>query len=111
MRASHSKLILWFTSDKATLDVVVPHIVASLAQLEHPQLVVSTRRSLMKRLVELHPQGVSQADHLGKLPLHLACEAGKFWDKGVRAIYDAVDSRGRYALHWACASSKSWEGG
>jgi hypothetical protein len=32
---------------------------------------------------------VSQADHLGKLPLHLACEAGKFWDKGVRAIYDA----------------------
>jgi hypothetical protein len=42
MRASHSKLILWFTLDKATLDVVVPHIVALLAQLEHPQLVVST---------------------------------------------------------------------
>jgi hypothetical protein len=42
MRASHSKLILWFTSDKATLDVVVPHVVALLAQLEHPQLVVST---------------------------------------------------------------------
>jgi hypothetical protein len=37
-----SKLILWFTSDKATLDVVVPHIVILLAQLEHPQLVVST---------------------------------------------------------------------
>jgi hypothetical protein len=42
MRASHSKLILWFTLDKATLDVAVPHIVALLAQLEHPQLVVST---------------------------------------------------------------------
>ena len=69
------------------------------------------RRSLMESLVELHPRGVSQADHLGKLPLHLACEAGKFWDKGVRAIYDAVDLRGRYALHWACTSSKSWEGG
>jgi hypothetical protein len=39
VRASHSKLILWFTLDKA---VVVPHIVAFLAQLEHPQLVVST---------------------------------------------------------------------
>jgi hypothetical protein len=46
MRASHSKfhskLILWFTLDKATLVIVVPDIVASLAQLEHPQLAVST---------------------------------------------------------------------
>jgi hypothetical protein len=42
MRASHSKLILWFTSDKATLDVVAPVIVALLAQLGHLQLVVST---------------------------------------------------------------------
>jgi hypothetical protein len=32
MRASHCKLILWFTLDKATLVVVVPDIVASLAQ-------------------------------------------------------------------------------
>jgi hypothetical protein len=42
MRASHSKLILWFTSDKATLVIVVPDIVALLAQLVQPQLVVST---------------------------------------------------------------------
>jgi hypothetical protein len=42
MRASHSKLILWFTLDKATLVIVVPDIVALLAQLEHPQLVIST---------------------------------------------------------------------
>jgi hypothetical protein len=42
MRASHSKLILWFTLDKATLFVVVPDIVALLAQLVQPQLVVST---------------------------------------------------------------------
>jgi hypothetical protein len=43
MKTSHSKLILWFTSDKATLVVVVPSIVALLAQLEHPQLVVSRK--------------------------------------------------------------------
>jgi hypothetical protein len=42
MRIAHSKLILWFTSDKATLVVVVPDIVALLAQLVQPQLVVST---------------------------------------------------------------------
>jgi hypothetical protein len=42
MRASHSKLVLWYTLDKTTLVVAVPDIVASLAQLEHPQLVVST---------------------------------------------------------------------
>jgi hypothetical protein len=38
MRDSHSKLILWFTSDKATQVIVVPSVVALLAQLEHPQL-------------------------------------------------------------------------
>jgi hypothetical protein len=48
MRASHSKLILWFTSDKDTLEVVVPSIVALLAQLENPQLVVSTELILKK---------------------------------------------------------------
>jgi hypothetical protein len=42
MRAFHSKIILWFTWDKGTLVVVAPAIVALLAQLEHPQLVVST---------------------------------------------------------------------
>jgi hypothetical protein len=42
MKASHSKLVFWFTLDKATLVVVVPDIVALSAQLEHPQLVVST---------------------------------------------------------------------
>jgi uncharacterized membrane protein YccC len=48
MRASISKLILWFTSDKVALVVVVPDIVALLSQLEHPQLVVSTFSILMQ---------------------------------------------------------------
>lgn len=62
------------------------------------------RRSLIERLVELHPRGVSQEDHLGKLPLHLACEAGKKWDKGVRAIYDAFPA----AIGQAERNDRSW---
>ena len=62
------------------------------------------RRSLIERLVELHPRGVSQADHLGKLPLHLACEAGKKWDKGVRAIYDAFPG----AIQQAEENGRRW---
>ena len=62
------------------------------------------RRSLIERLVELHPRGVSQADRLGKLPLHLACEAGKKWDKGVHAIYDAFPG----AIRQAEANTRHW---
>ena len=47
------------------------------------------RRSMLETLVRLHPRGVRQADRIGKLPLHLACESGKMWTKGVGAIYDA----------------------
>ena len=62
------------------------------------------RRSLIERLVELHPRGVSQADHVGKLPLHLACENGKRWDKGVRAIYDAFPG----AIGLREANARGW---
>jgi hypothetical protein len=62
------------------------------------------RRSLIERLVELHPRGVSLPDHLGKLPLHLACEAGKKWDKGVRAIYDAFPG----AIRQAEENQRQW---
>lgn len=47
------------------------------------------RRSMLETLVELHPRGVRQADRMGKLPLHLACESGKMWTKGVGSIYEA----------------------
>lgn len=62
------------------------------------------RRSLIERLVELHPRGVSQVDNLGKLALHLACEEGKNWDKGVRAIYDAFPE----AIGQVEANERGW---
>lgn len=74
------------------------------------------RRSLIERLVELHPRGVAQSDRVGKLPLHLACESGKAWDKGVCAIYEAYPAaickaegnhRRWMALHMAAACPNS----
>mmetsp|Transcript_10878 Transcript_10878/g.15237 ORF Transcript_10878/g.15237 Transcript_10878/m.15237 type:complete len:314 (-) Transcript_10878:106-1047(-) len=71
------------------------------------------RRSLIEELVQLHPQGVTQTDQVGKLPLHLACESGKVWDKGVSAIHNAFpiairnaegNNRRWMALHMASAS-------
>jgi len=68
---------------------------------------------LVIRLVKEHPRGVAQADRDGKLPLHLACESGKSWDRGVSVIYDAYtpaisqpegNKRGWTALHMAAAS-------
>lgn len=73
--------------------------------------------SLIERLVELHPQGLMQADNHGKLPLHLACECGKDWENGgLQVMYekypDAVctpegNSRGWTALHMASASRQN----
>lgn len=69
-----------------------------------------SQESLISKLVHLNPRGVTLVDRQGKLPLHLACEIGKNWDAGVRAIHsafpDAVNQgennpRGWLALHMA----------
>jgi ankyrin repeat protein len=70
------------------------------------------RRSMLETLVEMHPRGARQADRTGKLPLHLACESGKLWSKGIGAIYDAYpdairetcNNKGWVALQIAAAS-------
>ena len=73
------------------------------------------RESLIGKLVELNPRGVTQADSCGKLPLHLACETAKTWDGGVRVIYDSnqaaiglpeQNGRGWTALQLAAATRK-----
>jgi hypothetical protein len=61
-------------------------------------------RSLIEHLVQVHPRGVALADSLGRLPLHLACEAAKTWDNGVRAIYDAFPD----AIRQAEENERSW---
>jgi len=73
------------------------------------------QRSLIERLVEHNPRGVSQADGHGKMALHLACELGKEWvDDGIEVIYNAFtqavrlredNERHWMALHMASASS------
>lgn len=50
------------------------------------------RRSLLETLVRLHPRGAMMTDRTGKLPLHIACDSGKLWDKGVSAIYEAYEA-------------------
>merc|ERR1712071_314623 len=48
-----------------------------------------SKQTLIESLINSNKRAVQQFDSLGKLPLHLACEAGKTWDSGVRSIYDA----------------------
>ncbi|CAB9496930.1 expressed unknown protein [Seminavis robusta] len=72
-------------------------------------------RSAIKKMVELNPRGVSQADGQGKLPLHMACELGKDWeDAGLDLIHNAFEravtmpeenARHWTALHMAAASA------
>jgi len=78
-----------------------------------------SRRSLITRLVELHPRGASLTDRKGKLPLHLACELGKEWDAGVCSIHEAFpggvqrpeeNPRGWMALHMASACANASAG-
>jgi len=72
-----------------------------------------SRRSMLETLVEIHPRALMQIDRNGKLPLHLLCESGKPWDRGVDKIYKAFEAgikepeqnnRGWVALQIAAAS-------
>jgi len=71
------------------------------------------KRSLIESLLQHHPRSASEVDDEGKLPLHLACEAGKsFLDGGIDALIAAYpkgvstrqDQSGCLPLHFAAAS-------
>ena len=73
--------------------------------------------ALISRLVQYNPRGASMPDRDGKLPLHLACEIGKDWERGgVQNIYNAFpravqmaedNARGWLPLHMAAAAPES----
>ena len=67
-----------------------------------------SQASLISRIVQSHPRAASTTDRTGKLPLHLACEAGKDWGEGVSTLCEAYpdgirqaedNSRGWLPLH------------
>lgn len=60
--------------------------------------------SLLLRLIQHHPRGVSMPDDQGKLPLHLACEVGKRWNHGVRALHSAFAN----AVHTPEDNARGW---
>lgn len=45
--------------------------------------------TLLEKIVEVYPQGVSIADNRGNYPLHLACESGKLWASGLGTFFEA----------------------
>jgi hypothetical protein len=68
---------------------------------------------LISRLIQTHPRAASISDRTGKLPIHLACEAGKDWTEGVSALYDAfpdgvrqaeTNNRGWLPVHMVAAN-------
>ncbi|GKY94624.1 hypothetical protein MPSEU_000427900 [Mayamaea pseudoterrestris] len=69
-----------------------------------------SRDSLIARLIQLHQRSAALEDGKGCLPMHLACEIGKNWQDGVRAIHVAFpeavrqperNERGWFPLHLA----------
>eukprot|EP00543_Licmophora_paradoxa_P007018 CAMPEP_0202453620 /NCGR_PEP_ID=MMETSP1360-20130828/11552_1 /ASSEMBLY_ACC=CAM_ASM_000848 /TAXON_ID=515479 /ORGANISM="Licmophora paradoxa, Strain CCMP2313" /LENGTH=478 /DNA_ID=CAMNT_0049072763 /DNA_START=78 /DNA_END=1514 /DNA_ORIENTATION=+ len=74
-------------------------------------------RTIITKLVELHPRAAMQANKDGQLPLHIACETDKDWiNGGVESVYQAytqgirtreANERGWYPLQIASASSKA----
>lgn len=63
---------------------------------------------LIRRLVELYPNGASTPDHKGRYPLHLACGTGKSWKGGLEILMEAypeaiapADANGLLPFHHA----------
>jgi ankyrin repeat protein len=46
-------------------------------------------RSVILNLLEIHGDGASHSDHMGRLPLHIVAQSGGVWNEEVQAIYDA----------------------
>lgn len=78
-----------------------------------------SQSGLMSRLLQIHPRAASVADRTGKLPLHLACEAGKEWAEGLASLYEAFpdgvrqaegNERGWLPLHIVAAEPNSSAG-
>lgn len=70
---------------------------------------------LIQKIIEHHPRAASLENEGGKLPLHLACEAGKSWEGGLEEIYNAFSNairtrenvRGWLPLHSVVSSPHS----
>ena len=88
-----------------------------------PLHLVAARResqaSLMTKLIQAHPRGAAVVDRTGKLPLHLACEAGKEWADGLLSLHEAFpdgirqaeqNSRGWLPLHIVASNANSSPG-
>ena len=91
----------------ALLNRLALHLVASRSE---------TQVGLVTRLLQIHPRGASLTDSSGKLPLHLAVEAGKEWNDGLCALHEAYpegirqaedNPRGWLPLHMVSANSQS----
>lgn len=59
---------------------------------------------LLQKVVEYHPRAASLVDGEGRLPLHLACEAGKTWFGGLEDVYHAYT----HAVHVAEEKGRKW---
>lgn len=59
---------------------------------------------LLQKIVEYHPRAASLVDGEGRLPLHLACEAGKGWFGGLEDVYNAYTN----AVHVAEEKGRRW---
>ncbi|EJK50178.1 hypothetical protein THAOC_30874, partial [Thalassiosira oceanica] len=76
-------------------------------------------RSVIERLVDLHPSSASRADGGGRTPLHLACAGRRSWDDGgVGSVFAAdpsaalvADGSGMLPLHAAAMRGKAEGGG
>lgn len=77
----------------------------------------ASQEPLLSRLLLHHPRAASMPDAVGKLPLFLACEAGKSWNEGgtrsLHAAHPAAlqaredNSRGWLPLHAAASAPRS----
>lgn len=89
-----------------TEEPVVP--AATEEEEEEEEATSGSGGALIQKLVELHPEACRITDSTGRLPFHLACEAGRKWDEGLRALFkgnadavSALDNEGRMPLYIA----------
>jgi len=72
--------------------IKVPFGTQKLLPLHIASISPDAKPSIIKQLLQYYPDAISIPDVKGRLPIHLACDAGKTWESALSMLYQAYPS-------------------
>jgi len=82
--------------------IKVPYSTQKLLPLHIASISPDAKPSIIQQLIQYYSQAISIPDMQGRLPIHLACDAGKTWENALSVLYAAYP----YSLYMQCVTNQ-----